>query len=54
MSILRKNKTTKDYEEKIAILPHAEITSPMSFNISAMEINGYYDKVQDRVAAIPP
>ena len=25
-----------------------------SFNIPAMEINGYYDKVQDRVAAVQP
>ena len=25
-----------------------------SFNIPAIEINGYYDKVQDRVAAVQP
>ena len=25
-----------------------------SFNIPAMEINGYYDRVQDRVAAVQP
>ena len=25
-----------------------------SFNIPTMEINGYYDKVQDRIAAVQP
>ena len=25
-----------------------------SFNVPAMEINGYYDRVQDRVAAVQP
>ncbi len=25
-----------------------------SFNLPAMEINGYYDRVQDRVAAVQP